>query len=191
MTAQPANQAANQSWVSEVLAFWFTELGRKAWFRKDAGIDGAIRGRFAHLIDEINARPVEESILSPDQALASVIVLDQFTRNIYRGTPRAFAYDELARGIARLAIAVGLDQRIPADRRIFLYLPFEHGEALADQYRSVELISSLGDDEYTRYAEAHRDVIERFGRFPHRNEILGRMSTLEENAFLEEPGSKF
>jgi uncharacterized protein (DUF924 family) len=187
MSAEPLNQ----TWAGEVLAFWFTELGRKAWFRKDSAIDDAIRARFAHLIDEINARPIEEAIATPDHALASVIVLDQFTRNIFRGTPRAFAYDELARGVARLAVAVGLDQRIPADRRIFLYLPFEHGEALADQYRSVELISSLGDDEYTRYAEAHRDVIERFGRFPHRNEVLGRMSTPEEEAFLQEPGGSF
>lgn len=182
---------ADPAWVSDVLQFWFEELGRKAWFVKDEAIDAACRERFAPLIDEINAQPVGDSVTSPEHALASVIVLDQFTRNVYRGMPRAFAYDELARGIARLAIAVGLDQRIPAEQRIFLYLPFEHSEALADQYRSVELISALGDEEFTRYAGAHRDVIERFGRFPHRNAILDRPSTPEEAAFLAQPGSSF
>ncbi len=182
---------AEPNWASEILHFWFDELGRKAWFAKDPAIDASCRDRFAHLIDEINARPFEETVSSPDQALASVIVLDQFARNIHRDTPRAFAYDELARGIARLAIALHLDQRLPAERRVFLYLPFEHSEALADQLRAVELISALGDDEYTRYAEAHRDVIARFGRFPHRNAVLGRTPTLDELAFLKEPGSSF
>ncbi len=183
--------SSDPAWLGDVLRFWFDELGRKAWFVKDDAIDAACRERFAPLIDEINARPVGDAISSPDHALATVIVLDQFTRNVHRGSPRAFAYDELARGIARLAIAVGLDQRIPTDRRVFLYLPFEHSEALADQYRAVELISSLGDEEFTRYAGAHRDVIERFGRFPHRNAILDRVSTPEETAFLAQPGSSF
>ena len=183
--------ASDPAWVDDVLGLWFDRLGRKSWFAKDAAIDAEIRDRFAPLIDEINVRDVEESISSPAHSLATVLVLDQFSRNIYRGTPRAFAYDELARGIARLAIALGLEQRLPAEQRIFLYLPFEHSEAYADQLRSVELIGALGDAEYTRYAEAHRDVIERFGRFPHRNVILGRASTPEEIAFLEEPGSSF
>lgn len=180
------------AWVADVLAFWFDELGRKSWFVKDAQIDAACRERFAPLIDEINARPIDDAISSPGHALASVIVLDQFTRNVYRDTPRAFAYDELARAIARLTIALHIDKRlIFPDRRLFLYLPFEHSEALADQLRSVELIEELGDDEYTRYAKAHCDVIERFGRFPHRNAILGRPSTADEVAFLEQPGSSF
>lgn len=183
--------SAEPKWVKDVLHFWFDELGRTSWFAKDDGIDAACRERFAPLIDEINARPIEDSISSADHALASVIVLDQFTRNVFRGTERAFAYDELARAIARLTIAVGLDQRVLPDRRIFLYLPFEHSEALADQLRSVELISALGDDEFARYAEAHKDVIERFGRFPHRNAILGRASSAEETAFLDQPGSSF
>lgn len=187
MTTSPAEPA----WVKDVLRFWFDELGRKLWFVKDDAVDAACRERFEPLIDEINARPIEDAISSPDHVLATVIVLDQFTRNIYRGTPRAFAYDELARAFARLAIAIALDQRILPDRRIFLYLPFEHSEAFADQLRSVELISALGDDEFTRYAQAHLAVIERFGRFPHRNAILGRESTPEETAFLQQPGSAF
>jgi uncharacterized protein (DUF924 family) len=183
--------ASEPAWVDDVLRFWFDRLGRKSWFVKDAAIDAEIRDRFAPLIDDINVRPVEDSVSSPAHVLATVIVLDQFARNIYRGTPRAFAYDELARGIARLAIALGLDQRLPAEQRVFFYMPFEHSEAYADQLRSVELIGALGDDEYTRYAEAHRDAIERFGRFPHRNAILGRVSTPDEIAFLKEPGSSF
>jgi len=187
MTAAPAEPA----WVQDVLTFWFDELGRPSWFARDDATDAAIKARFAPLIDEINAQPFEDAASSPDRALASVIVLDQFTRNVFRGTPRAFAYDELARCVARLAIALHLDQRIPFERRIFLYLPFEHSEALADQLRAVELIEALGDAEFARYAEAHRDVIARFGRFPHRNQILGRESTPEETEFLQQPGSAF
>ncbi|MBI1650029.1 DUF924 family protein [Hyphomicrobium sulfonivorans] len=179
------------AWVSDVLTFWFDKLGRKGWFVKDAAIDDEIRQRFAPLVDEINRRPIDTAISSPDHVLASVIVLDQFTRNIYRGEPQSFAYDELARAVARLAIALHIDNRIPLDRRVFLYLPFEHSEALADQERAVELITTLGDAEFTRYAEVHRDVIARFGRFPHRNAILGRPSTAEETAFLQQPGSSF
>lgn len=184
--------SGDPAWVGEVLRFWFDELGRAKWFAGDPATDASCRDRFGHLLDEINATPFEESVATPERALASVIVLDQFTRNIFRGTPRAFAYDELARAIARLAIALHLDKRlIFPDRRVFLYLPFEHSEAYADQLRAVELIEELGDDEYTRYAQAHRDVIERFGRFPHRNAVLERTSTPEEIAFLEQPGSSF
>jgi len=185
-------QTTDPAWVADVLGFWFDKLGRKQWFVRDEAIDAECRDRFAPLIDEINSRPVEDAVSSPNHALASIIVLDQFTRNIHRGTPRAFAYDELARGIARLGVALGVDNRIfPMDRRIFFYLPFEHSEAYPDQLRSVELISALGDEEYTRYAEAHREVIARFGRFPHRNVILGRESTPEELEFLQQPGSSF
>lgn len=182
---------AEPAWVGDVLRFWFDELGRKSWFLKDDAIDASIRERFSPLIDELNISAIEDCVATPDRALASVIVLDQFPRNIHRGTPRAFENDELARAIAKLAVAVGIDQRISAERRIFLYLPFEHSESLVDQYRSVELISTLGDDEYTRYAQAHCDVVARFGRFPHRNAILGRASTDEETAFLSQPGSSF
>ena len=112
--------SSDPAWVGDVLDFWFDRLGRKSWFVKDAAIDAEIRDRFAPLIDEINVREVEDSVSSPAHALATVIVLDQLSRNVYRGTPRAFAYDELARGISRLAIALGLDQRLPAERRVFL-----------------------------------------------------------------------
>lgn len=179
------------AWVGDVLRFWFEELGRKAWFVKDTAVDAQIRDRFAPLIDQLAAQPIDEAVTSADRALASVIVLDQFTRNVFRGTARAFATDALALGIAKTAVDRGLDQRLPADRRVFLYLPFEHSEDLADQDRCVQLTAALGDAEYARYAELHRDVIKRFGRFPHRNAILGRTPTLEELEFLKQPGSSF
>ncbi|MEO8422212.1 MAG: DUF924 family protein, partial [Hyphomicrobium sp.] len=110
---------------------------------------------------------------------------------VFRGTARAFATDALALAVANAAIDRGLDSQVPADRRVFLYLPFEHSEALADQDRCIELTATLGDEEFARYAVLHRDVIARFGRFPHRNAMLGRTPTLEELAFLREPGSSF
>ena len=158
---------------------------------KDAAVDAQIRDRFAPLIDQLAAQPVDEALTSADRALATVIVLDQFPRNVFRGTPRAFATDARALDVAKAAIDRGLDQELPADRRVFLYLPFEHSEALADQERCVELTAALGDEEYARYAVLHRDVIKRFGRFPHRNVMLGRTPTLEEITFLKEPGSSF
>jgi uncharacterized protein (DUF924 family) len=120
-----------------------------------------------------------------------VIVLDQFPRNMFRGTPLAFATDHLALAVASEAIARGFDNVLDKHRRLFIYLPFEHSEKLDDQHRAVELISNLGDEELLQYAVAHRDIITRFGRFPHRNGILGRPSTTEEVEFLKQPGSAF
>lgn len=186
-----AAPAPERAWVGDVLRFWFDELGRKAWFVKDAAVDAQIRDRFAPLIDQLAAQPIDEALASADRVLATVIVLDQFPRNVFRGTARAFATDALALDIAKAAIDRGLDQQISAGRRVFLYLPLEHSEALADQERCVELTAALGDEEYARYAVLHRDVIKRFGRFPHRNAMLGRTPTLEELEFLKQPGSAF
>jgi uncharacterized protein (DUF924 family) len=183
--------APEPAWVADELRFWFDELGRKAWFVKDAAVDEKIRDRFAPLIDQLAAEPDDAVVTSADRALATVIVLDQFPRNVFRGTPRAFATDRQALAVAEAAIERGLDQKLPADRRVFLYLPFEHSEDLADQDRSVQLTAALGDEEYARYAVLHRDVIKRFGRFPHRNVMLGRTPTLAEIQFLKEPGSSF
>ena len=119
------------------------------------------------------------------------LLLDQLPRNIWRGTPRAYATDARAREVANAALAAGFDHGLPAEQRLFFYLPFEHSELAADQDRSVELMMSLGDAEWLDYAERHRAVIRRFGRLPHRNEALGRASTLEELAFLEQPRSRF
>ena len=137
------------------------------------------------------ALPVEECVADADKALAAVIVCDQFPRNMFRGTPRAFATDSKALTIANAAIAKGYDAALTQSQRQFLYLPFEHAEDAASQARAVELFAPLGDAELTKYAEAHKAIIDRFGRFPHRNAVLGRVSTPEEVAFLKEPGSSF
>ena len=135
---------------------------------------------------ELAARAAE-----PRGALASCLVLDQLPRNLFRGTPRAFAYDPLARAIARRTVAAGLDRQLDAKARLFLYLPFEHSEEIADQREAVRLCEELGNAGWLDYARRHLVIIERFGRFPHRNAILGRVSTPEEVAFLREPGSSF
>ena len=135
---------------------------------------------------------LEDALLADAKtALAAVIVLDQFSRNMFRGTGGAFANDAKALAIAQKAIARGFGVSLSNDEQLFLYLPFEHQENVDAQARSVELISALGDPELTKYARAHKDVIDRFGRFPHRNAILGRTSTAEELEFLKGPGSSF
>ena len=186
-----AATGGDEPWVDEVLNFWFAELGREAWFRKSEATDELIRSRFLSLYERVAALPPEAAWASPRRALATIIVLDQFPRNMFRGTPRAFATDHKAVDVARGAVERGLDKAFDKDGRAFMYLPFEHSEDLADQERAVALFTPLGDAEYTDYAIAHRDIIARFGRFPHRNAILGRTSTPEEEEFLKEPGSSF
>ena len=178
-------------WVSDVIDFWFGELQRSDWFGKDARLDDRISSRFRETYEHLTRRPPAELASDAETALAAILVLDQFPRNMFRGTPQAFATDALARQVADSAITNGLDGAIDRSRRIFLYLPFEHSETAADQQRAIELISELGDDEFTRYAEAHAEVVRRFGRFPHRNAVLGRTSSMDEKAYLAEPGSGF
>lgn len=196
----PPDPASLPREAREVLDFWFgmaKGLGspRIEWFRKDGKFDAEIRRRFA----ELHARAVRGELdtwrASPESLLALVIVLDQFSRNLYRNDARAFAQDEMARALAADAIARGDDLGFLPVQRQFLYLPFEHSESLADQQRAVELTRSLEAFEETRgltaWAEKHRDIIKRFGRFPHRNALLGRTSTPEEAAFLKSPGPGF
>ncbi|WP_099864782.1 DUF924 family protein [Pararhizobium haloflavum] len=175
----------------DVLAFWFEELTPEDWFMKKDATDEAIRQRFAatHLHLAKSVLPAWRE--TAEARLALIIVLDQFPRNIYRDTPLAFATDGLALREARAVVREGHDKAIDAERRVFFYMPFEHAENLADQKRSVDLISALGNETYTDYAERHRDVIAKYGRFPHRNAILGRTSTLAEERYLAEPGSGF
>ncbi len=181
-----------ETWVGDVIAFWFEELDAKQRFTKDEAIDQAIRTRFVTIHEDLVASfSVEDALESPERALASIIVLDQFSRNMFRGSARSFASDSLALALAKAAVARGLDRQIEAAKRLFMYLPFEHSEALADQDCAVTLIAGLGDPEFDRFAIAHRDVIKRFGRFPHRNAVLGRSSTPEEIAYLAEPGAGF
>jgi len=186
----------------EVLEFWFgtpTDAAaaqpRKAWFDKDAAFDRICRERFGATHAAARANRLAHWQDSPAGALALTIVLDQLSRNIHRGMPQAFAQDAQALKVAALAIARGFDAQLPPLQRMFLYLPYEHSEDAAMQARSVELFETLRGhaylDEAIDYAYRHREVIERFGRFPHRNDILGRPSSVEELAYLSTPGSGF
>ncbi|MFL6567331.1 MAG: DUF924 family protein [Burkholderiales bacterium] len=189
-----------QSSAAEVLLFWFgtpPERGKahKRWFVKDEAFDREVRERFLPLYEEAAAGKLAQLKESAGDCLARIVVLDQFPRNMFRGTARAFATDAFALEAARHAVAQGFDRALLPVERLFVYLPFEHSEALADQDRSCELTQALEaypetNDVY-RYALLHRDIIRRFGRFPHRNAILGRASTPEELEFLKGPGSSF
>lgn len=183
---------------SEVLEFWFGKEAGKArpeWFRKDAGFDEEIRARFGGLHERAARRELEAWRASPEAMLALAIVLDQFSRNLYRGGARAFAQDEHARDCAAEALIRGDDLGLLPVQRQFLYLPFEHSEDPRDQEKCVELMRSLEAFEATRglteWAVKHRDIVARFGRFPHRNAALSRPSTPEELEFLSKPGSGF
>ncbi len=183
--------AGEPAWVDDVIRFWLEETPPEARFKRDDALDAEIARRFSAVHAEICRRSLADATATARVALATVIVLDQFSRNMFRGTPRAFASDAAALETARAAVDAGLDRGLDKYGRLFLYLPFEHSEDIADQDRSVSLIAQLGDAELDRYAVAHRDIIERFGRFPHRNVALGRTSTPEEIDFLNQPGSSF
>jgi uncharacterized protein (DUF924 family) len=186
----------------EVLAFWFGEAGspergkpRAAWFRKDLDFDAEIRRRFLALHASAALGERERWRERPEALLALIVVLDQFSRNLYRDDPRAFSQDAAALACAREMIDRGWDAALLPVERQFAYLPFEHAEDLALQDRSVALFSALEafpeTKGLTEWAEKHRAIVRRFGRFPHRNAALGRASTPEEIAFLREPGSRF
>ena len=175
-----------------VIGFWFGEVPPEAWFRKDPGFDALCDRRFGQAMRAAIAGRHDPWAETADGSLALVILLDQMPRNILRDTPGAFASDPAALAVARRALDRGFDLDLPVARRLFLYLPFQHSESLADQERCVMLCSErLDDPKKLDYACRHRDIIARFGRFPHRNAILGRTSTAAEEAFLGEPGSSF
>ncbi len=170
-----------------ILAFW-REAGPARWYTRDAAFDALIRSRFLALWQKAAAGELSSWEASDDGALALVIVLDQFPRNMFRDDRRTYSTDALAREIAGRAIARGADKRVEGTLLEFLYMPFMHSELLADQLRCVELFGKAGSPENLRYAADHADIIRRFGRFPHRNRILGRMTTSEEQAFLDQGG---
>jgi uncharacterized protein (DUF924 family) len=172
--------------AAEVVDFW-RDAGEKAWFRKDAAFDTEFRTRFLEAHEDAAAGALDHWAETPEGALALILLLDQFPRNCFRDSPRMFATDARAVARAEAAIAAGHDRALPEDIRVFLYLPFEHAEDLALQERCVALCAPLRAD-YLRFAVLHRDIIARFGRFPHRYAVLGRASTAEENAFLAEGG---
>jgi uncharacterized protein (DUF924 family) len=177
--------------MQTILDFWFLPEMRAQWFMATPDTDRLIRQRFEADLLVAAHGSWEGSRADPDAMLRLCILLDQVPRNIYRGTARAFAYDRIARRVAGDAVDRGIDQQVAPDRRLFFYLPFEHSEEAADQRRSERLIATLGDAEWLDYAIRHREIVERFGRFPHRNTVLGRPSTVEERVFLEEKQSAF
>lgn len=186
----------------EILDFWFGAPGtpeygtvRDVWFRKDADFDATIASRFGARVARSLAESHADASATPRGALARVLLLDQFTRNIYRDSAMTFAGDASALAISNAAVAAGDDRALIAVERWFLYMPFEHAESVAAQSRSIELFTRLRDEtgmsDPLVWAEKHAQVVRRFGRYPHRNEILGRASTPAEIAFLAEPGSRF
>jgi uncharacterized protein (DUF924 family) len=172
---------------AELVAFWWT-AGPDKWFNKDDTFDAELRTRFLPTYEAAAAGQLAAWEATAEGALALLLVLDQFSRNMFRRDPRAFAADTLARLIAARAIERGFDQQYPVPRRRFFYLPFEHSEDLADQERSVALVRASGDEEGLLFAIDHADIIRRFGRFPHRNAVLGRATTAEEQVFLDAGG---
>ncbi|MBB4361676.1 uncharacterized protein (DUF924 family) [Bradyrhizobium sp. CIR18] len=172
---------------SGILAFW-REAGRERWYKRNDAFDAEVRRRFLALWQKAVAGELASWEASDDGALALVIVLDQFPRNMFRGTSQAFASDAQARDVARRAIDRGVDERIDPVLLEFVYLPFMHSEHLPDQLRCVALFQNTENAENLKYAREHADIIQRFGRFPHRNRLLGRDSTEEEQAFLDKGG---
>jgi uncharacterized protein (DUF924 family) len=173
--------------AAEVVSFW-QEAGPDRWFNKDAAFDQQIRERFLATYETAAAGKLSSWEESAQGALALLILLDQFPRNMFRGDARAFATDPLARAVAAGAIVRGFESQVPKDLHGFFYLPFEHSEDLADQERCIALHKAIGDMENLKWAEIHADIIRRFGRFPHRNAALGRITTPEEQAFLDGGG---
>ncbi len=178
---------ANKVTPSDIVSFW-REAGPKAWFRKDEAFDAEIRRRFLGIHEAAAEGLLTDWESSAESALALLILLDQFPLNMFRGTARMFASDPLARAIAAGAIVRGFDAAVAREMRGFFYLPFMHSEALEDQMRSVAFYKAIDDADGLKWADEHADIIRRFGRFPHRNAVLGRATTPEEKAFLDAGG---
>jgi uncharacterized protein (DUF924 family) len=174
--------------IDEVLTFWFEDSSR--WWKKDPEFDAGIRDRFLDLRDAVMHDGREDWLETPRGTLAYVIVLDQFSRNMFRGSRSMFEGDPRALAAAKRALDRGFDQGVSSDERMFFYMPFMHSEDIADQDRCAGLFASALP-KWLPNAEEHRDIIRRFGRFPHRNALLGRPSTPEELEFLKQPGSSF
>ena len=177
--------------IERIIGYWFADGQKERWFAADPDLDADLRARFLPLVERAAAGELAAWAASADGSLALCLLLDQFPRNIWRGTPRAYASDPLARDVARAALEAGQDLAVAVERRPFFYLPFEHSEDLSDQELCLSLMAGLGDPTMVDYARRHREIIARFGRFPHRNAVLGRPSTPEENDFLQQPGSSF
>lgn len=176
---------------SDVLHFWFVETPAKNWFMKDPDFDRALQKRFGNITSAAQAGDYDEVVHSDKEKLALIIVLDQFSRNIYRDTPRAFMGDGRALALTENLLEKNADDNFSDNEKIFMYLPLEHSENLAHQELSVAVFSKIQNDLAKDMAKKHLDIIKRFGRFPHRNKILSRTNTAEEIEFLKQPDSSF
>ena len=177
--------------IEEVLSFWFEQNGPEQWWTRDPRFDAEIRSRFGSLHGRAVLGELHGWRDTPEGRLAEIVVLDQFSRNLYRDDGRAFAADGMALALAQEAVRVGADQAVPPVRRPFVYMPYQHSESPQIHEEAMRLFERLEDPESLDFERRHKAIIDRFGRYPHRNEVLGRPSTDEEIAFLREPGSSF
>jgi uncharacterized protein (DUF924 family) len=176
---------------NDVLEFWFNELEPKQWFVKDRDLDAMIEARFSLLVEQARAGELFSWRVTPQGRLAEIILIDQFSRNIFRDKPESFSADPVALVLAQETIGAGADQRLDVQERAFLYMPFMHSESQAIHEQAVVLFDQPGLEYNLEFEHKHKAIVDRFGRYPHRNEILGRKSTEEEIAFLKAPGSSF
>ena len=174
-----------------ILDFWFAPQTQPHWFAKSAAFDELIRSRFAAVLHSAAQAELWHWRTCADGRLAEIIVLDQFSRNLYRDSARAFAQDPLALALAQEAVMQGLDQQLSSAQRSFLYMPYMHSESAAIHAEALKLFEALGNPVNLDFEQKHKTIIDRFGRYPHRNNVLGRASTPEEVAFLQEPNSSF
>jgi uncharacterized protein (DUF924 family) len=191
--SSPSHRALNcpDMQAADILHFWFTELTDKQHFAKDAALDALIAQRFGATLQAGSRSELWGWRSSPEGRLAEIIVLDQFSRNVWRDTPRAFAQDALALALAQELVARGDDARLSAEQRYFAYMPYMHSESLRVHEEALRLFTALGNANALHYEQRHQAIIQQFGRYPHRNLILDRESTAEEIAFLQQPGSGF
>ena len=175
----------DRKWVDDILDFWFHELTQQDWYSGAAEVDEKIRSRFQDLYHRLREELSVEEVNDPRTALAAVIAFDQFPRNMFRKSAAAFGSDDMAISIARRAVDAEFDKDMSPPEKQFLYMPFMHSEISADQERCVDLFKTLGNEENVKYAIEHRDIIADYGRFPHRNRVLGRESTPAEMKFME------
>lgn len=187
----PDKDDLNIDVAHQLLDFWFVETGPKQWFRKDSGFDRSLTERFGCLHDKACRCELYPWRRSSEGALAEILLLDQFSRHIYRDQPGAFAQDPLALILAQYLVDRGGDQDLPPEQRAFVYMPYMHSESSVIHRETLRLFDQPGLERNLHYERRHWAIIERFGRYPHRNEVLGRESTREEEEFLRQPGSSF
>ncbi len=184
-----SHDAVTADWAAALLDFWFNQIGEQGWWNRDPALDRSCKMRFHAMWEEKRRVPAEEFLERADDALAAVLLFDQLPRNMFRGSAAAFSTDALAREVARGAIAHGYDIQIGGAGRLFFYMPFQHSEALDDQILSLSLFEGAGDEKSLAFAQQHYAMIERFGRFPHRNAALGRVDAPGEQEAIREGGA--